>query len=62
MITIQIQVPNKQFAEVWWRWYVIDGKGLDSGFERFADDVNLNRSGIIQKEDKAMWTIKHENA
>jgi hypothetical protein len=60
MVKITIEVPNEEFAEVWWYWYVVDGGGLDLGFEEFADNVNLDRSGIIQKEDKALWIIKHE--
>lgn len=59
MITIQIQVPSAKFAEVWWRWY-LDGEGVDSGFVKYADEDNVDLSGILQKWDKAAWTIKHE--
>lgn len=61
MVTIKIEVPSVEFAEVWWRWY-LDGGGADYGFEVFADEDNLKRDGILQKWDKATWTIKHEKA
>lgn len=55
MVKITIEVPDEEYAEIWWGWY-LDGGG-DQGFMASLENEGIEFGNMDWKEETR--TIKH---